>query len=362
MSDKFNPAKVKTELLCHGARIELLSDKGRKTGAGPAGGRYFLLDDGTCVDIPLQGKFVEKSPFSLLVKDDGWIMQRNGEEYANVKLIPNPRFYKKQTSDEIPMQKLAVLHGKDCLASTVYSKCVYWREGTQCKFCGIELEKPGRLEIKKPEQLGEVAEEALNERVVKHVTLTVGTPPTTDKGAVMLAEATKAIKNRAALSVHVQLEPPKDRVFLDLLHTAGVDTVGIHIESFDESVLSKICPMKNNLSGYLEAWKYCVELFGDGQVSSFMIAGLGEIDKNILDGAEQLARLGVVPYLLPLRPIVGTSLENVCPPSPERMLKLFYDVSEILRRYGVNPLKNKAGCVRCGACSALNEVFRYGFK
>jgi len=362
MKNKFSPVKIKTELLCLGARTEQFSDKGRKTGAGPAGGRFFLLKDGTCVEIPLQGKFVEESPFTLVYKDGEWVVRRNGEHYADVKLVPNPRFYEKQTSKGTPMRKFAILHGKDCLASTVYSKCVHWRQGMQCKFCGVELEKTGRLESKNPQELSEVAEEAAREGVVKHVTLTIGTPPASDKGAALLAEATRAIKKRVALPMHVQLEPPKDKAHLDLLHAVGVDTVGIHVECFDDKVRSKICPMKESLDVYLDAWKYCVELFGDGQVSSFLIAGLGESDASILEGAERLAGLGVVPYLLPLRPIVGTALEDAHPPNPERMLRLYGGVRETLRKYGVSPLKNRAGCVRCGACSALNEVFRYGFK
>ncbi|MEM2103115.1 MAG: MSMEG_0568 family radical SAM protein [Candidatus Bathyarchaeia archaeon] len=362
MKNKFNLVRTKIELLCNGARAMHLSDKGRKTGAGPAGGRFFLLEDGTCVEIPLQGNFVEKSPFTLVRRENDWVIRKNGKRFVNVKIVPNPRFYGKQTFKGTPMRKFAILHGKDCLASTVYSKCVYWSGSKQCKFCGIGLEKPGRLEIKNPQELSEVADEAFREGVAKHVTLTTGTPSSPDKGAVLLAETTKAIKKRVALPVHVQLEPPDDKSFLDELYDAGVDTVGVHAECFDDKVRSNVCPMKKNLDVYFEMWKYAVELFGDAQVSSFVIVGLGESDESILMGAEKLAELGVVPFLLPLHPIAGSLFEYAQPPSPKRMLRLYEDVGQILRKYGVNPLKNKAGCVRCGACSALSEVFLYGFK
>jgi len=362
MKNKFNPVRTKIELLCCGARAAQLLDKGRKTGAGPAGGRFFLLEDGTCVEIPLQGNFVEKSPFTLVRRGNDWAIRKNNKRFVNAKIVPNPCFYEKQTSKGTPMRKLAILHGKDCLASTVYSKCLYWFGSKQCKFCGIGLEKPGRLDIKNPQELSEVAEEAFREGVAKHVTLTTGTPSSPDKGAVLLAEVTKAIKKRVALPVHVQLEPPDDKVFLDELYASGVDTVGVHAECFDDKVRLNVCPMKKNLGVYFEAWKYCVELFGDAQVSSFVIVGLGESNESILKGAEKLAGLGVVPFLLPLHPIAGSALEYARPPSPKRMLRLYEGVCEILRKYGLNPLKNKAGCVKCCACSALNEVFLYGFK
>jgi len=354
-----NFTRLKIELLCRGARTQENIDRGRKGGAGPTGGRYFILPDETCVEIPLQGKFVESSPLTLVQKDGKWRVLRGVWSLVEVKPVPRPQFYEKATSNGTPMRKVAVLHGKDCLASTVYSKCVHWSSGRQCKFCGIELWHRERLIKKQPNQLGEVAEEAFKEGAAKHVTLTTGTPPRPDKGALMLTEATKAIKERVKMPVHVQLEPSQNTEFLERLHHAGVDTVGIHIESFDPKVLNSVCPAKSNVKDYSKAWKNAVELFGQYQVSTFVIAGLGETDDSILLGAEKAARIGVIPYLLPLRPVAGTIFEKVRPPSHTRMIKLYRSVAETLHRVGLDPRKNKAGCVRCGACAALHEAFLF---
>lgn len=355
-----NSFKLKNELLCLGCRIYQNIDGYRVTGAGPAGGKDFLLPNGVCVNIPLEGYFVKKSPFTLINEDDRWKILKDGEFVVEATPVPIPKFYSKRTSDGVPMSKIAILHGKDCLASTVYSKCVYWRSGQQCKFCGIEAwqYKPSPpIERKTPEQLGEVVEEAFKEKVVEHVTLTVGTPPSPDKGAKMLAEVTEGIKCRVNIPVHVQLEPPEDTSFLEMLYYAGVDTIGIHIESFDRKVLTEVCPMKSKPEMFFKAWKYAVNIFGDCQVDSFILVGLGESDASILRGVEELAGLGVFPYILPLRPVLGSSLEGAYPPSPERMLRIYQHVSDILHAYGLDPSKNKAGCVRCSACSAIREAF-----
>jgi len=354
-----NTTRLKIELLCRGARTEENIDRGRKGGAGPTGGRYFTLPDETCIEIPLQGKFVESSPYTLAHTNGNWRVLRGRSSLVEVKPVPRPKFYEKKTHDGTPMRKVAVLHGKDCLASTVYSKCVYWTSGKQCKFCGIELWHSDRLMQKQPQQLGEVAEEAFREGAAEHVTLTTGTPPGHDRGALMLADAAKVIKEHVDMPVHVQLEPPQNTKFLEKLHHVGVDTVGIHIESFDQKVLSEVCPVKPNVKDYFKAWKSAVELFGEGQVSTFIIAGLGETDESILLGTEKAARIGVIPYLLPLRPIAGTMFEKVSPPTPERMIKLYRSVAETLHKVGLDPRKNKAGCVRCGACSALQEAFLF---
>lgn len=38
--------RLKVELLCRGVRLGTKIDKGRKAGAGPAGGRYLVLPGG----------------------------------------------------------------------------------------------------------------------------------------------------------------------------------------------------------------------------------------------------------------------------------------------------------------------------
>ncbi len=352
-----NLTRLKIELLCKGAKTRENIEKGRKGGAGPTGGKYFMLPDGTCVGIPVRGKFVEKSPFTLLQKDGKWLILHGAEPLVEVKPVPNPPFYEKTTSKGTPMRKIAVLHGKDCLASTVYSKCIHWLNGNKCKFCSIELWGDERIIQKDPQQLGEVAQEAFNEGVVKSVTLTSGTPPGQDRGVLLLAQATRAIKERVNMPVHVQLEPLHSMSLLETLRDAGVDTVGIHVESFDEKILADICPSKSNLEAYFESWKLAVKVFGKGQVSTFIIAGLGETDESILQGAENAARIGVMPYLVPLHPTEGTIFENSTPPTPERMIKLYRGVAEILHQVGLDPKKNKAGCVRCGACSAIQETY-----
>ncbi|MCP8308064.1 MAG: MSMEG_0568 family radical SAM protein [archaeon] len=357
-----NPAVLKIELLCLGAHAAEDIDRGRKGGAGPAGGQYFVLPGNVVVNVPLQGRFVENSPFTILKGDKGYSLYKNQKFLAKVEIVPRPKFYEKFTSDGTPMWKIALLHGRDCLASTVSQRCVYWRENRQCLFCGIELSlKYGTTtEFKTPQQLSEVASEAVKEGVVKHVTLTTGTVPSPDKGAVILAEATLGIKKDTSLHVHVQLEPPTDLKYIELLHKAEADTIGIHIESFDPEVRSRVCPAKPAMDSFVSAWEIAVDLFGAGQVSSMIIAGLGESDESIIQGAEILARMGVVPLLVPLRPIIGTPLEDVRPPSPERMISLYMKLGEILRTFGENILENKAGCVRCGGCSALGDVLIFG--
>ena len=352
--------RLKVELLCYGVRLSAKMDRGRKAGAGPAGGRYILLSGEFCANTAMWGNFVKTSPLRLIERNGECFLLRKDHE-TPVEVVPHPSFYSKTTSDGTTMQKVALLHGKNCLATTVYQRCVYWNTGKKCRFCGIELSlKSGAtIPLKTPQQFVEVVEAALGEGVCGHITLTTGTTASPDRGAKLLAEVVKEVKAIQNIPTHVQVEPPEDNRYLETLADAGADTIGVHVESFDRRVLEEICPGKaeTSLRKYFEAWKRSIELFGENQVSSFIIAGLGESDESILRGSEELARIGVIPYLVPLRPIVGTEFEDKPPPSPSRMIPLYEKIAEVLRTYGVDPTENKAGCVRCGSCSAIKEAW-----
>ncbi|WXG40429.1 MAG: MSMEG_0568 family radical SAM protein [Candidatus Freyarchaeum deiterrae] len=355
-----NLFNLKTELLCKGVKAENSIEKGRAAGAGPAGGRYLVLPNKTVVNVPLRPTFVERSDIALRGFDSVWSLFKNGDKITDVKLIASPKFYSRKTQSGQAMNKIALVHGKDCLATTLLQKCIHWSNGEGCKFCGIELSLRDSSTVprKNPQDLVEVVGTAVEEDVCGHITLTTGTPSTLDKGAKLLAKVTREIKEQYEIPVHVQLEPPEVK-YLELLADSGVDTVGIHIENFDRIVLKRVCPGKAKVSfeEYLNSWREAVELFGETQVSTYVIAGLGEKDESILEGVETVARLGVIPFLVPFRPIVGTEFENRSPPSASRMISLYERVAGILHDYNLNPSKNLAGCVRCGACSSILEAF-----
>ena len=154
--------------------------------------------------------------------------------------------------------------------------------------------------------------------------------------------------------------PPKDPGLLSLLKESGTDTIGIHIESFDRAVMERTAPGKAVIdkSRFIGSWKEAVAIFGRNQVSSFIIAGLGETTDSIIEGAALLCDLGVYPFIVPLRPIPGTTLEAQSPPDPDVMIGIYQHASALLQQCDLSWRKSKAGCVRCGACSGLPDFER----
>jgi len=357
-----NICEQKIRLLCEGAKVERGIDKGRKSGAGPAGGSFFELGD-SIINLPLWPRFVKGSKFKLKRNGKNWKILYKDEIYCNLIKIPPPKFYSMKTTDGIPMKQVALLHGKDCLATTIYQKCVYWQKNLQCKFCGIELSLRETETIlkKSPTQILEVILEGIEEKRVNHVTLTTGTLQNREKEIAMYSEILEEVKSNINIPIHIQMEPTNQKN-LEILASKGTDTIGIHIESFDESVRRSICPGKYrsaSLEEYKKSWKFAVEIFGEAQVSSYIIIGMGEKKESVKKGSEWLIRNGIIPFIIPIKPIIGTFFEENSAPSYKRTLDICKDVADLLREYGLNLLKNKAGCVRCGACSPIKEAVKY---
>ena len=151
--------------------------------------------------------------------------------------------------------------------------------------------------------------------------------------------------------------PPTDPKLLEQLKKSGANTVGIHIESFDFDVLKRAAPIKaeKTLTYYMKTWKEAINIFGFNQVSSFIIVRLGERKESVIEGAALLCELGVYPLIVPLRPIPGTPLATHQPPPPDDMISIYQQTSTLLKRHGLSWRNSKAGCVRCGACSALPD-------
>jgi radical SAM protein (TIGR04043 family) len=349
-------ASLKNRLLCLGMQVPKDLRVGRRWGAGPAGGRYVLIED-SVANVPIFG-FAENSPIQL-VEDEGKHLIADAKEKERVLLLESPKFHELVTSEGLQMKRIALAHGRDCIASTVYQRCVRWRRGEQCHFCGIELSLShgATTEVKKPDDLADVASAAEGEGF-SHLTLTTGTPSLRDKGAGLLSQAARAVKESTKMRVHVQLEPV-EREDIEMLHSAGADSIGIHIESLDRSTLERICPGKaGDWDGYFTSWNHSLDVFGANQVSSYVILGLGEDRRATLAGIDRMCQEGIIPYIVPLRPMEETLLQDSLPPSPNVTEEFYTYACEKMKEYGIDPTKNLAGCVRCGGCSALIDFYR----
>jgi radical SAM protein (TIGR04043 family) len=144
------------------------------------------------------------------------------------------------------------------------------------------------------------------------------------------------------------------------MHKAGLDALGLHLEVVTPELRGRLMPGKAQVSveHYFEAFAAAVPVFGRGQVSTYILAGLGDTKEAILAVSERLIALGVYPFVVPFVPIAGTPLESHPAPSPGFMHEILTPLARMLRAGGLSATDIKAGCGKCGACSALSTYER----
>ena len=336
----------------------------RRGGAGPSDHTPLTID-GATVMIPVHNAPAFESPYIVERPDAAGHSRitRDGVVLTDISFPLRPKFYDLSTLDGIPYWKIAALHGRDVLATTVLQTCIRYQSRTKtCQFCAIgqSLAAGRTIERKTPGQLAEVAKAAVELDGVRHMVMTTGTPHTLDRGAAILAESAEGVKAAVDLPIQAQCEPPDDFAWFQRMKDAGVDSLGMHLEVIGAEVRQRIMPGKAQVSidDYFEAFAAAVPVFGRGQVSTYILAGLGDSAAEILATSRRLIDVGVYPFVVPFVPIAGTPLESHTTPPPSFMHEILRPLAGMLREAGLRATDIKAGCGKCGACSALSTYER----
>ena len=348
-----------TELQVHGVVDPAVpGNQGRRGGAGPSDHRALTIE-GTTVMVPVYNARSQASPYRLNTAADGSLSLAQGDSpVAQVQVPPEPAFYGLKTAEGIPYRAIALLHSRDVLATTLLQTCIRFRDRSQsCQFCAIEQSlEGGRTVVRKtPQQVAEVAEAAVRLDGVRQLVMTTGTPNSDDRGARLMAETALAVKARVDLPIQGQCEPPEDPSWYQVMKDAGVDSLGMHLEVVEAAVRRRILPGKSELSleRYYEAFAQAVAVFGRGQVTTYLLAGLGDSAESLIACSERLIQLGVYPFVVPFVPIAGTPLQDHPAPSTAFMVEVYTAVAALLRASDLRAEAMAAGCAKCGACSAL---------
>lgn len=354
---------LSTDLQTYGLRLEdpSVGVQSRRGGAGPSDHKAVVVD-GQTVMIPVHTHTAWDSPY-VASKPDAHgksELRKNGIPIAVIDFPKQPKFYALKTAEGIPYEQIATLHSSNVLATTVLQTCIrYQSRNKSCKFCSIgqSLAAGRTIERKMPQQLAEVAKAAVALDGVKQMVMTTGTPATPDRGAAIMVESVLAVKAAVDLPIQVQIEPPDRFEWFDELKKSGADTLGMHLEVVSDAVRQAIMPGKAAVpvSYYMQAFDAAVKVFGRGQVSTYIIAGLGDTQSEIVDMCRELIQRGVYPFVVPFVPIGGTPLESHPVPSPEFMREVLQPVGQMLREADLLSKDMKAGCGKCGACSTLKN-------
>jgi biotin synthase len=215
---------------------------------------------------------------------------------------------------------LGLLEGKlDAEPTTAYlmthkaGKCT-----ANCGFC-----PQARTSLSKAELLSRISwptfhtksvlkgiENAVNNGKIRRVCIQALNYPNVFPHLIALA---KMIKQRATVQVSISCQPLNGENIRRLAE-ADVDRIGIPIDAATEKLFDKV---KGSVAGGPYNWEYqfrqlreAVEIFGKGNVSTHLIVGLGETEKEAVSIIQECVDMSVLPALFAFTPIHGTALEN----------------------------------------------------
>ena len=140
-----------------------------------------------------------------------------------------------------------------------------------------------------------------------------------------LIEIITEIKSISNIPISIAI-PPMSKEKLKELYSVGVQRVGIALDGASsvifEEIKGKGVNGPYNWDHHMESIKNALEIFPEGLITSHIIVGLGETEKDITSLIKKLKDLKVLSSLFAFTPIKGTKLEDYHQPELIKFRKM----------------------------------------
>ncbi|MGC9346097.1 MAG: radical SAM protein, partial [Candidatus Bathyarchaeales archaeon] len=215
---------------------------------------------------------------------------------------------------------LGLLKGKlDTMPTTAYlltyrkDKCT-----ANCGFCPQAKESRGRADMLSrvswpvflTKRVLDGIEKAVKDDEIRRVCLQALNYPEVFQHLLAFV---KGVYLRVKVPVSVSCQP-LNRENMYRLAEAGAERIGIPLDAATEELFDMV---KGRSAGGPYVWEKqfkllseAVNIFGKGKVSTHLIVGLGETEKEMVEITQRCVDMGVLPALFAFTPIPGTALEN----------------------------------------------------
>jgi len=134
-----------------------------------------------------------------------------------------------------------------------------------------------------------------------------------------------AVRKHVGVPVSVSCQP-SDGEDIRRLAKAGAERIGIPLDGATKEVFDEV---KGFSVGGPYSWerqlkllKEAVGVFGEGKVSTHLIVGLGETEREMVSIIQQCFDMSVLPALFAFTPISGTTLEHAAQPTVQKYRRM----------------------------------------
>ncbi|TLS77830.1 DASS family sodium-coupled anion symporter [Mariprofundus erugo] len=309
-----NPGRTKLSLVSRGLALpEGLPEASRWI--APANATESVVDirlpSGHLCTVPVGQPYTERSTYKLLSDDDGFYLECAGE-VERVRLVETPAFYRKKTRNGARMGNISSLHDRLLMLYPTMGCGFFAIPGAACQYCQYDsMLNESEPPMRDPLELVEVVRAALAEREIDTVYLYNGYSPGADAGLSRLLPVVALLRRHLPYQqIALETVAPQDLSVIDELYDAGLDIFVCNLEVADEMRFAEVCAGKHTHGGQARIWEalhYARSVFRAGAVVSHLIVGLESLESTRA-GMKQLIEAGVVPLLVPFRPLPGTPL------------------------------------------------------
>lgn len=302
----------------------------------------------TNCNVSIADNFAHESPY-LLDEKDGNFFITDGKNSFPVS------FFGALPHTGTVVDDFARLHSKGCVTIWPNSNCCYDRENEKCRFCSIVKERETPLDA---DVLADSIKKLFELSKDNMLNFSGGTYKNPDVMADYWIDLVKKIRAFSDAKIAIEFAPPSDLEKIAALKNAGTDVAIMNLEVANDELRKKICPGKSKISydHYYKAFEKAVGVFGWGQVSSVLIAGI-QPKEDIMAECEKMAKIGVFPTVMPIRPLDNAPVDISTRCKTQDLIEIATHLSGLLVKYNLD-FKKQEGCTKCGGCSIENDCYR----
>lgn len=368
----------KIDVLCHGLKDD---DKGilpyyykqqnphETKRTGNAGLQVKLGEDKLALNVAVYKEFCKKSPYFLYKDDLDKLYIKDARDDSMIMAeCPDhaPFWYKEKISfkdSEKSIGEFVLLEGDFTAIFSITKGCVYFNCSKQCAFCAIGEDSGSKKDtIARKEFIMSSIPSVSKDSTVTNFHLTGGNTFEADRGALNYIEYVNAIKRcREDALIAVEIPPPElfvqEEVFLRL-KDAGVDSITINIEFWNDNIRRKYMPIKGEISKeeYISAYRMALKHFGKNKVTCGFIVGVEPLE-DTEEGIRTLTNMGVITEVYPFKPNTGSLMEKHKLTDVNDIIRISLFANAEMRRNDISP-DLCSGCVKCGACGLTQQLIK----